>query len=165
MNWAGLVLGASLALCLLGATITAFAKKPRAAVAGLSAALLGVAGACLAIGNEYLAIVIAAVPGLLVPATMVLALHAAPAPDTDLRPRGRRGVFVAGILVLALLGIAWLATRTAWPPAGGTLQDGIEWLGTRLLTDHLLTVVLTAALLAASACAAIALLRGRTARR
>lgn len=165
MNWSGLVIGVSLALCLLGGVITAFARTPRAATGGLAAAMLGVAGACLTMGHEYLALVIAGIGGAMIPSVMILALHAGAQPETDRRPRGARRLATATILLLVLFAVARVMTGAVWPAAGGTLQDGIEWLGTRLLTDQLLLLDLAAALLAVTACAAVALLRGRTARR
>lgn len=164
MNWSGFVLGLSLALALLGGGVTAFARQPRAAVGGLAAAMLGVAGACLTMGNEYLAIVIGGLGGVVIPSIMTLALHAGSTPESDLRLRGRSLMWVWVILGVVLL-TARIMLGAAWPPAGGSLQDGIEWLGSRLLTDHIATIVLACGLLSAAACAAVALMRGRTARR
>ena len=68
-------------------------------------------------------------------------------------------------IVLGFGILAWVVTQTAWVPAGGPRQESIEWLGSRFLTDHLLAMVLGAALLSLSALGAVALLRGRRAGR
>jgi NADH:ubiquinone oxidoreductase subunit 6 (subunit J) len=164
MNWAGMGLGVSLALALIGGAGAAFARHPRAAVAGLAVAMLGVAGACFALGNEYLAIVVAALLGAGVPTILMLALAAAPPVESDRRP-GRRAVLWLALMAAGAGVLALVLLRARWVPAGSVSQNTVEWLGSRFLTDHLVTLDLIAALLCVAACGAVALLRGRTARR
>lgn len=164
MNWAGVIYGVSIPLALIGGVGAAFARSTRSAVVSLAGAMLGVAGVCLALGNDFIAIVVATVLGAGVPSAFLLALALAPAPDPDVRTGSRRGAVVAALMAAGFGALAWLMTRGPWPPAGGTRQNSIEWLGSRLLTDHLVTMDLLAALLATSACGAIALLRARTRR-
>lgn len=163
MNWNGALFGVSLVLALLGAGAAAFAASLRAAVRALVPAMFGVAGVLFAMGHGYTATCVAVILGLFVPFMLLLTLRVAPGPEPD--RRGGRTPWVTPSIVLALAGLAWIAMRAPWPPAGGGRQDGIEWLGSRLLTDHLLLLDLMAMLLATAACGAIALLRGRAARR
>ena len=164
MNWAGLVFGASLALALAGATGAAFVPRPRQAIYLLGLSMFGVAGVCLTLGNDFLAGASAVALGVLVPAMLLTALLLAPAPEPDARG-GSRGAWVAGGIVAGLALLAWLLTRAPWPPAGGQRQSAIEWLGSRLLTDHLLTLNVGAALLGVAGLGVVALLRGRSAGR
>jgi len=161
VNWAGLVFGLSLVLVLLGAGGAAFAQQSRYAVYCLAATMTGVAGICLALGNDYLALLVFLLLAVAVPAAMIAALLLAPVADNDTRTEGRRGTFIAMGIVVGFGVLAWVLTQAAWVPAGGPRQQSIEWLGSRFLTDHLLTMELGAALLALSALGVVALLRGR----
>ena len=161
MSWAGPVFGASLALALAGATGAAFVQRPRQAICLLAVSMFGVAGACLALGNDFLAVAAAGVLGVLVPVMLLSGMLLAPLPEPDARG-GSRGAWVAGGIVAGFALLAWLLTRAPWPPAGGQRQTAIEWLGSRLLTDHLLTLDLGAALLGLAGLGVVALLRGRS---
>jgi NADH:ubiquinone oxidoreductase subunit 6 (subunit J) len=164
VNWTGVVFGVSIALALIGGVGAAFAQRPRASVYCLAIAMLGIAGICLALGNDLLAILVATVLGAGVPSAFLVALLLAPAPEPDVHAeRGRVLVTLAGITA-GFAALGWLLSRTPWLPAGGTRQNAIEWLGSRFLTDHLLTLDLLAALLATAALGAVALLRGRSRR-
>jgi NADH:ubiquinone oxidoreductase subunit 6 (subunit J) len=162
-NWSGVFLGMSLALALFGGGIAAFARHPRAAASGLSAAMFGVAGVLLALGNDYLAIVVAVVLGAAIPSLLLLALAVTPSVESDFKPEPRPAITSVVVVVGAMLAFAMLRAR--WAPPGPASQGAIEWIGSRFLTDHLVTLELIAGLLAVSACGAIALLRGRGARR
>jgi NADH:ubiquinone oxidoreductase subunit 6 (subunit J) len=163
-NWSGIVLGMSLALALFGAGVAGFARRPRAAVSGLSATMMGVAGVLLALGNDYLAIAVAFVLGAAVPSLLLLALTVSPSSaEADFKPRNPVPVQVVIVVSWAVLTLGVMRAR--WAPQGGASQNTIEWIGSRFLTDHLLTLDLIAGLLAVAACGAIALLRGRGARR
>lgn len=164
VNWAGVVMGVSLALALLGAMVAAFSSRRQSAVLGLSAAMFGVAGVSLALGNDYMAIVIAVVLGAGVPAVMLLAMAATPPMETDFKP-GPRAPLVGVLLVAMFAGLALVMIRARWAPSSLMSQNTVEWIGSRFLTDHLFTLDLVAALLAVAACGAVALLRGRIARR
>jgi NADH:ubiquinone oxidoreductase subunit 6 (subunit J) len=165
VNWAGLVFGLSLVLALLGAVVTSFAQRSRHVVGGLATGMCGVAGICLALGNDFLALLVMALLGAAVPAAMLAALLLAPVAEPDVRPGRSRSMAVALGIVVGFGVLAWVVTQTAWVPAGGPRQESIEWIGSRFLTDHLLTMVLGAALLSLSALGAVALLRGRRAGR
>lgn len=165
MNWTGIIFGVSLAVALIGGAGATFLRRPRPAVTSLAAAMQGVAGICFAMGNDYLAIVVAALLGAVVPSVLYLALRVAPAPEPDIRTGPARATTIATIAVPLFLALAWVVVSTPWAPAGGSRQDGVEWLGSRLLTDHLLLLDLAAGLLAACACGAVALLRVRAPRR
>jgi NADH:ubiquinone oxidoreductase subunit 6 (subunit J) len=165
MNWPGLVFGLSLALALLGAAGAAFAQGARNAVVGLAVAMAGVAGICFALGNDFLALLVLLLLAAAVPAAMIGALLLAPVPEPDTRSEGRRGPTVAFAIAAGFGVLAWVVTQAAWLPAGGSRQQSIEWLGSRLLTDHLLTLELWASLLCLSALGTVALLRGRRAGR
>lgn len=160
MNWPGLVFGASLALALACGTGAAFVQAPRGAIAMLAMAMLGVAGVCLALGNTFLAVTVGLALGVLVPAMLLAASLLAPVPEPDSRG-GARGGWVAGGIVFAFGLLAWLLTRAPWPAQGGQRQTSIEWVGSRLLTDHLLVLELGAALLSLAGLGVVALLRGR----
>jgi len=161
VNWAGLVFGLSLVLALLGAFVAVFAQRSRHATSGLAAGMCGVAGICLALGNDFLALMVLVLLGVAVPAAMIAALLLAPVPEPDVRAERSRGVLVALGIAAGFGVLAWVVTQAEWQPAGGSRQQSIEWLGSRLLTDHLLTMALAAAWLGLSALAAVALLRGR----
>lgn len=165
MNWAGLLFGVSLVAALLGAGGAAFAQRPRQAVYALGAAMAGVSGVCLALGNDFLALVVLVLLGLAVPAALLAALLLAPVSEPDTRTERLRGPLVALGIAAGFGLLAWVVTQTAWLPAGGSRQQSIEWLGSRFLTDHLLTLELCAALLSLSALGVVALLRGRRAGR
>ena len=159
-----MVFGGSLALALIAGAGAAFAQRPRHAVLSLSASMVGVAGTCLVLGNDVLALVILVLLAASVPAALLVALSLAPTPEPDARA-GRSGLLVAAGISVGFALLAWILTRTPWPPAGGIRQTGIEWLGSRLLTDHLLALDLMAALLGLAGIGAVALLRGRRASR
>ena len=89
----------------------------------------------------------------------------APVSEPDTRAGGARGPIVALGMAGGFGVLAWLVTQTDWLPAGGSRQQSMEWLGSRFLTDHLLTLELCAALLCLSALGTVALLRGRRAGR
>jgi NADH-quinone oxidoreductase subunit J len=165
MNWAGLVFGLSLVLALLGAGGAAFAQRSRNAVYCLAAAMAGVAGICLALGSDFLALLVLLLLGAAVPSAMMAALLLAPVPEPDTRDERSRPTIVALGIAVGFGLLAWVVTQSAWLPAGGSRQQAVEWLGSRLLTDHLLTMDLAAALLGVSALGAVALLRGRRAGR
>lgn len=160
MNWPGIIFGIALALALLGAAGAAFAQQARHAVCSLSVAMLGIAGVCLTLGNDVIAIVVTVVLAAAVPAAMLAANLLAPIPESD-RREGRRGLVVALGVSVAFAALAFLLTRTAWVPAGGAPQTGAPWLASRLLTDHLVTMDLLALLLGLAGVGAVALLRGR----
>jgi len=165
MNWAGLMFGFSLALVLVGGGTAAFAQRPRIAVISLAAAMCGVAGVCLALGNDFLALLVLLLLAAAVPSAMLGALLLAPVAEPDSRAGGVRGPLVAAGIAAGFGLLAWLLTQGAWLPAGGSRQQSMEWLGSRLLTDHLLTMELGAALLGLSSLGVVALLRGRRAGR
>ncbi len=164
MNWPGLLFGVSAALALGGGALAAFARHARVAVFALAGAMLGVAGLCLAMGSGFVFLLAAILLGVLVPATLLLAVVLAPPAAPDVRPGGRN-LAVAALGVTLFLALAMVLTRSAWPPAGGQLQASAEWLGSRLATDHVYTFLLTGAALALAAVGAVALLRPRGARR
>jgi NADH:ubiquinone oxidoreductase subunit 6 (subunit J) len=161
VNWAGLIFGAGAALALSGGVAAAFSRGARQAVFALAAAMFGVAGMCLALGNDFMAIAVLTVLGAGVPSMLFTAILLAPPAEPDRRPGAGRGASVAALAVLAALALATLLTRTRWAPAAGQRRTQIEWLGSRLLTDHLLTFGVLALLLAAVALGAVALLRAR----
>jgi len=161
MNWTGVVFGAAMALALTGAAAAALLPRARHGIVGLAASMLGVAGICLSLGYDFLAVMIAVVLGAVVPTIMLAALLLAPLPVPDAQAGRRRATAVSVLMVLGFVALGWLLTRAPWPPAGGARQNSVAWLGSRLLTDHLLTLDLVAALLGLAALSATALLRGR----
>ena len=165
MNWAGLMFGFSLALVLVGGSTAAFAQRSRAAVMSLATAMCGVAGVCLALGDDFLALLVLLLLAAAVPSAMLGALLLAPVAEPDTRADGVRGPLVATGIITGFGLLAWLLTQAAWLPAGGSRQQSMEWLGSRFLTDHLLTMELCAALLGLSSLGVVALLRGRRAGR
>src|SRR5207237_1029459 len=73
-----------LALALIGGAGAALAPTARGAVVWLAAAMLGVGGICLALGNDFVALLVIALLALAVPALLLLALELAPAAEPDL---------------------------------------------------------------------------------
>lgn len=164
MNVAGLLFGFSAALALVAAAGALFARETPHAVAAAGAAMLGVAGLCLALGSDFVAAVVALGLGVAVPACLVVAAQLAPPPVPDHRP-GRARLIGVALAVLGLFaGLGWVITAAAWPPAGGPLDVSAPWLGWRLLTDDLLILILLLALLAVAGTTAAALLRARARR-
>ncbi|HEY2805252.1 MAG TPA: NADH-quinone oxidoreductase subunit J [Gemmatimonadales bacterium] len=163
MNVVGILFGLSLVVAIIGALGSALADSARTAIWSLAASMLGIAGLCLALGNDFVAIVVVIVMAILVPAILLLAVDLAPAPQLDVK-EGSALILATGA-VAALLALAWLLVRTTWLPAGGARQNTIEWIGSRFLSDHLVALDLLAAMLALSAIGAVALLRGRRAAR
>ena len=165
MNWPGLVFGVSLSLALIGTLGATFAERPASALVSLSAAMLGVGGVCLALGSDFIALLVIALLGAAVPSVMAAALVLSPVPQPDVRSSRDR----AGLVAIGMIGgfglLAWLLTTSPWVPAGGVRQQSVEWLGSRFLTDHLLTLELLAAMLALAGVGTVALLRGRRAGR
>ena len=162
MNWTGFLFGLSAMLALIGGAAAAFLRDSLRAILALAVAMLGVAGMCLALGNDFLALVIVLVPASAVPAAAIAAALVAPPPVPDTRA-GRwslpRAVAAAALVwagLVALLGTA------AWPAAAGQRQSGAEWVGFRLLTDYLPVLAALAALLALCGAGAITLLRARS---
>ncbi len=159
MNVVGILFGVSLALALIGGAGVAFAATTRASVYALATAMLGVAGVCLALGNDFVAIVVLIMMVLTVPAIFLMTLDLAPPPQPD---RASSGVAaVAAGMAIGGAALAWLLVRTVWLPAGGARENTIEWIGSRFLSDHLVLMDLLAGFLALSSIAALALLRGR----
>jgi len=165
VNWPGLVFGVALALALLGTVAATFADRPMHAAFGLAAAMLGVGGVCLALGSDFIAMVVVALLGAAVPAVILATLLLAPVPEPDVRTSRARAAAVAAGMTLGFLVLGWFVTAAPWVPAGGSRQQAVEWLGSRFLTDHLLTFVLLAATLALAGLGTVALLRGRRAGR
>jgi NADH:ubiquinone oxidoreductase subunit 6 (subunit J) len=165
MNWSGLIFGLSLVLALLGAAGAAFAQGARSSVVGLAVAMGGVAGICFALGNDFLALLVLFLLGVGVPAALIGALLLEPVPEPDTRAEGWRGPMVALAIAVGFGVLAWVVTQTVWLPAGGPWQQSLDWLGSRFLTDHLLTLELCVSLLCLSALGTVALLRGRRAGR
>ncbi len=159
MNVVGILFGVSLALALIGGVGIAFAVTTRASVYALATAMLGVAGVCLALGNDFVAIVVLVMMVLTVPAVLLLTLDLAPPPQPDRSSSG--GAAITTGMVIGGAALAWLLVRTVWLPAGGARENTIEWIGSRFLSDHLILLDLLAGFLALSSIAAIALLRGR----
>lgn len=163
MNWSGLVFGASAALALGAGAGAAFARRTRHAVVALAAAMCGVAGICLTLGNDFVAIAALTVLGAGVPSVLLAAVLLAPPAEPDLRPGAARRAVLAALGAVCFGALALLLTRTPWAPPGGSRQTQIEWLGSRLLTDHLLTLGLVCLMLATAAMGAVAVLRARRA--
>jgi NADH:ubiquinone oxidoreductase subunit 6 (subunit J) len=160
-TWAGVLFGGCAALALVGAAGAVFARETPHAVGAAAAALLGVAGMCLALGSDFVAVAVALVLGVAVPAALLVAAHVAPPPTPDLRPGRARIVGAAVLVVAGFAALGWAVTQTAWPPAVGQRDLTAPWLGWRLLTDDLLALVLLMALLGVAGIAAASLLRGR----
>ena len=163
MNWPGLVFGASLALALASGAGAAFAR-PRYAIYLLALSMLGVAGACLVLGNAFLAVVVALTLGALVPILLLAGTLLAPVPEPDTRG-GARSAWVAGGIVAGFGLLGWLLARAPWPQSGGQRQLAVEWVGSRMLTDQVLVLELSAALLSLAGLGVVALLRSRRAGR
>jgi len=164
VNWAGLLFGSALAVTLIGGAGAAFAQRTRQAVQMLVVCMFGVAGVCFSLGNDFIALVVLTLLAGGVPAVLTAALVLAPVAEPDARA-GRRGLLVAAGIVAGFGTLAWLLTRAPWAPAGGQRQSAVEWLGSRLLGDHLLTLNLMCALLGLAGVGAVALLRARRAGR
>ena len=160
MNFTGGLFGGALVLCLGGALAAAVLKNTRAAIVALSGSMLGVAGIALALGNDFIAVLVAGLLGIAVPAVALVALRVAPAPPRDVQMDGRWSRPL--LLLILFLILAWALLAAPWIPPGGTRQSGIEWLGSRLLTDHIILLLLLPALLAVAATSIVALLRGRS---
>lgn len=161
MNVVGILFGVSLALALVGGAGAAFSRDERTAVHGLAGAMLGIAGLCLALGNDFIAIMIVIVMVMAIPALLLLTMDLAPALGESAEPRRSAPLMAVGALAGGGV-LAWLLVRTSWLPAGGARQNSIEWLGSRFLSDHLVLQLLLAAFLALAAIGATALLNGRT---
>lgn len=163
MNWTGFLFGLAAMAALLGGAAAALLRDALRAVAALAVAMMGVAGMCLALGNDFLAIVIAFVLASAVPGAALVVALLAPPPVPDVRP----GAWPVGRAVIAALliwaGLGVLLARAGWPAAGGRRETGAVWVGFRLLSDHLSVLTAAAALLALSALGAVALLRARRA--
>jgi NADH:ubiquinone oxidoreductase subunit 6 (subunit J) len=136
----------------LGAIASSFA---RARVLWLSASMLGVAGVCLALRARFVALLVALVWSLMVPAAMlaVLRLRAVREPGVT------RARFAAAIAVgaAAALGFVAIGIGAPWPLAGGPRALDSASLGYRLLTDHLMSFLLLGVLLASAGAVAVAL--------
>ena len=159
MNVIGILFGVSLVLALIGGAGVAFAATTRASVYALATAMLGIAGICLALGNDFVAIAVLIMMVLTVPAVLLLTLDLAPPPQPDVR-NGVTVPVMAGMLTCGAA-LALLLGRTVWLPAGGARENTIEWIGSRFLSDHLVLLDLLAGFLALSTVAVVALLRGR----
>jgi NADH:ubiquinone oxidoreductase subunit 6 (subunit J) len=164
VNWTGLLFGLAAMVAVLGGAAAAFLRDALRAVAALAVAMMGVAGMCLALGNDFLAIVIAFVLASAVPAAALVAALLAPPPVPDAR-RGAWSVGRAAIVAAAVwAALGLVLVRAGWPVAGGRRETGAAWVGFRLLSDDLSVLVAAAALLALSSLGAVALLRARRAR-
>jgi NADH:ubiquinone oxidoreductase subunit 6 (subunit J) len=119
VNWAGLLFGLCAAVALLGAAAAVFARETPHALAAAAAALLGVAGMCLSLGSDFVAVAVALVLGVATPAAALVAAHVAPPPVPDLRPGPGRLVGVAAVILALFAALGWAVTQTAWPPAAG----------------------------------------------
>ncbi len=165
MNWTGLLFGLALGAVLTGGAAAAFLPRVHAAALALAACGFGVAGMCLVLGSDLVAIVVAVVLGAAVPAALMVAAALAPPAEPDVRPAPRgRLVFGAATVGMAAV-LAVLLVRTPWPAMGGQRELTIAWAGSRLLSDYLPALVATAALVGLAATAAVALLRPRARRR
>ena len=164
MNVAGLLFGFCAALALVAAAAAVFARETPHAVVAAGAALLGVAGMCLALGSDFVAAVVALALGLMVPALALAAAQLAPPPVPDHRPGRSRLAGVALLVLVLFAALGWGMTATRWPPAAGPRDLTPPWLGWRFLTDDLLVLVLLLALLGVAGVIAASLLRGRGAR-
>ena len=158
-----MVFGTSAALALIGASGATFAGDTRLGIRAAAASLLGVAGVCLTLGSGFVAAALIALLVVLVPAVALAAVRIAPPPEPDVRPGAARPLLVALLVIAMFAGLGWLATQTAWPPAGGT-DTGTAWLGWRLLTDEFGVLLLGAALLGVAGLVVVAALRTRGAR-
>ncbi len=165
MNWPGLLFGLALAAALTGAAAAAFLPRAHAAALALAACGLGVAGMCLTLGSDLVAIVVAVVLGALVPAALLIVATLAPPAEPDLRPSPSRRALV-GVATAALAAVLTVVlARTPWPALGGQRELSFAWAGSRLLSDYLPALVASAALLGLAATTAVALLRPRARRR
>ncbi len=165
MNWPGIVFGAALATAIGGAVAAAFLPRVATATLALAASAIGVALMCLALGADYLALVIAVVPGAAVPGALIAACALAPPADPDVRAaRGRRVAVGAGVVAL-FVALTLVFAGTPWPDAAGRRELTVDWLGSRLLSDALPVLVVATALLGLAAVGAVALLRPRARRR
>lgn len=165
MNWAGIAFGAAMAAAVAGGAGAAFLPRLVPAALALAGAGLGVAGMCLVLGADYVAIVVALLLGALVPSALLIVAVLAPPPEPDLRSSLRRRGAVAVLTTGIFFALVLTLTRRPWPPAGGPRQLTVEWLGSRLLTDDLPILLAAAGLLAVAASGAVALLRPRARQR
>ena len=117
MNWAGFIFGAAATLAILGAVIVAVARGAVPAIAGFALSMLGVAGVCLAIGDDFLAILIVLLLSAALPAGMLAAAKVAPIPAHPPRPSRLAAATVVGLTAFGALGT--IIVRTPWPAAGG----------------------------------------------
>lgn len=160
MNWAGFGFGASATIAVLGAAVVAVVRGAAPAIAGFALSMLGVAGVCLTLGDDFLAILIVLVMSAALPAGLLAAAKIAPAAA---RPPRRSRVSVAiGIGLAAFAGLTALVLGTEWPPAGGQRETAAVWVGWGLLTDSVAALELVGALLAVAAIAALVLARAAT---
>lgn len=157
MNWAGFVFGASATIAILGAAIVALGRGAAAAIAGFAFSMVGVAGVCLAIGDDFLAILIVLLLSAALPAGLLAAARLAPpASQPPQRSRIAAAVLIGAATFVALV---TLIVRTPWPPAGGAREVAASWIGWRLMTDAVVALELVGALLAVAALGALALAR------
>lgn len=161
MNWAGFVFGASATVAVLGALIVTLTRGGTPAIAGFAGSMIGVAGICLTLGDDFLAILIVLVLSAALPAGMLAAVKLAPAAAA--RPRRPSRIAAAALLALGTFaGLVTLIARTPWPPAGGPRETGASWIGWGLLTYSVAAFELLAALIAVAAIGALVLARAAT---
>ncbi len=157
MNWAGFVFGAAATLAILGAVVVAVARGAAPAIAGFALSMLGVAGVCLALGDDFLAILIVLLLSAVLPAVLLAAAKLAP-----IAPRPPRPYRLAAAALVSLIAFGALVTvivRTPWPAAGGAREVAASWLGWSLLTDGVAAFELLGVLLAVSGIGALVLAR------
>lgn len=159
MNWAGALFGVAAALAVAGAAAGALAASRRLAVLALIPAMLGVAGMCLALGYDFLGLVVAAVLAGGVPAAALLADPVAREEDGAPRRRDAAVAVLAG--TATAIAALYLMFRTEWLPAAGPRQNEAVWLGWSLLSTDLAVFLMTSFLLAAAGTGAVVLLRAR----
>jgi NADH:ubiquinone oxidoreductase subunit 6 (subunit J) len=161
VNWAGFVFGGSATIAILGAAIVALGRGAAAVIAGFAFSMVGVAGVCLAIGDDFLAILIVLLLGAALPAGLQAAARLAPPAS---RPPQRSRVAAAVVVGVTAFGaLVTLIVRTPWPPAGGAREVAASWIVGRLMTDAVAALEMMGALLAVAAVGALAL--GRAASR